>query len=84
MLLGGVIGIVLSYALSMVIPTLPMLGPLFEDTSGKGDIHLHISAFAMLSSAIVLLVVGVASGMVPALQASTLDQLRRSGTSRNG
>ena len=73
MLLGGVIGIVLSYALSMVIPTLPMLGPLFEDTSGKGDIHLHISEFAVLSSAIVLLVVGVASGMVPALRASKLD-----------
>src|SRR5271165_4640485 len=37
MLLGGIIGIALSYVLSMVIPTLPLLGPLFEDTSGKGD-----------------------------------------------
>jgi putative ABC transport system permease protein len=73
MLLGGVIGIVLSYVLSMVIPTLPMLGPLFEDTSGKGDIHLGVSAMAVLGSAIVLLVVGVLSGMVPALRASKLD-----------
>ena len=73
MLLGGVIGIVLSYVLSMVIPTLPMLGPLFEDTSGRGDIHLRISALAVMGSAIVLLVVGVASGMVPALRASKLD-----------
>ena len=45
MLLGGVIGIGLSYLLSAVLPTLPMLGPLFEDTSGKGDIHLRISAY---------------------------------------
>ena len=73
MLLGGVIGIVLSYLLSMVIPTLPLLGPLFEDTSGKGDIHLRVSAFAVMGSAIVLLVVGVASGMVPAFRASKLD-----------
>jgi len=73
MLLGGALGIVLSYALSMVIPTLPMLGPLFEDTSGNGDIHLRISAFAVMGSALVLLVVGVASGMVPALRASKLD-----------
>ncbi len=73
MLLGGVIGIVLSYVLSMVIPTLPMLGPLFEDTSGRGDIHLRISALAVMGSAVVLLVVGVASGMVPALRASKLD-----------
>jgi len=73
MLLGGALGIVLSYALSMVIPTLPMLGPLFEDTSGNGDIHLRISAVAVMGSALVLLVVGVASGMVPALRASKLD-----------
>ena len=73
MLLGGIIGIALSYVLSAVIPTLPMLGPLFEDTSGKGDIHLQVSAMAVMGSAIALLVVGVASGMVPALRASKLD-----------
>ena len=73
MMLGGVIGIMLSYALSAVLPTLPMLGPLFEDTSGKGDIHLRISAMAVLGSAIVLLIVGVFSGMIPALKASKLD-----------
>lgn len=73
MLLGGVIGIGLSYLLSAVLPTLPLLGPLFEDTSGQGDIHLRISAMAVLGSAIVLLVVGVLSGMVPALRASRLD-----------
>jgi putative ABC transport system permease protein len=73
MLLGGVIGIVLSYLLSAVLPTLPLLGPLFEDTSGKGDIHLRISAMAVLGSAIVLLIVGVFSGMIPALRASRLD-----------
>ena len=73
MLLGGVIGMALSYLLSLVMPTLPMLGPLFEDPTGKGDIHLHISAMAVLGSSLVLLLVGVISGMVPALRASKLD-----------
>jgi putative ABC transport system permease protein len=73
MLLGGVLGISLSYVLAMVIPALPLLGPLFEDTSGQGDIHLRISPLAVIGSSIVLLVVGVASGMVPALRASKLD-----------
>jgi putative ABC transport system permease protein len=73
MLLGGVIGIALSYVLSAVLPTLPMLGPLFEDTSGKGDIHLRISAMAVMGSAVMLLIVGVFSGMIPALKASRLD-----------
>ena len=73
MLLGGVIGIGLSYLLSAVLPTLPLLGPLFEDTSGVGDIHLRISAMAVMGSTAVLLLVGVISGMVPALRASRLD-----------
>ena len=73
MLLGGIIGIALSYVLSALLPSLPLLGPLFEDTSGKGDIHLRVSAMAVLGSAIVLLFVGVLSGMVPALRASRLD-----------
>jgi putative ABC transport system permease protein len=50
-----------------------LLGPLFEDESGKADIHLHISAMTVLLSTMVLLVVGVVSGLVPALRASKLD-----------
>jgi putative ABC transport system permease protein len=73
MLAGGVIGIVLSYLISWAVGTLPMLGPLFEDDSGKGDIHLHISLFTVLLSTAVLVVTGVASGLVPAFKASRLD-----------
>jgi putative ABC transport system permease protein len=49
------------------------MGPLFEDDSGRGDIHLHISMITLLVSTLVLLVVGVISGLVPALRASKLD-----------
>ena len=72
-LLGGLIGVALSYAISAAIGTLPLMGPLFEDTSGKADIHLHISPMTVTISAIVLLIVGVVSGMIPALRASKLD-----------
>lgn len=73
MLLGGAIGIILSYAISALVGTLPMMGPLFEDDSGKGDIHLQISLMTVFISAGVLLIVGVISGLVPALRASQLD-----------
>jgi putative ABC transport system permease protein len=73
MLLGGAIGILISYVIAASVGTLPMMGPLFEDDSGKGDIHLKISVMTVLLSTGVLLVVGVASGMVPALRASKLD-----------
>src|SRR5580765_4402798 len=73
MLLGGTIGVVLSYLIAWAVGTLPMMGPLFEDDSGKGDIHLRISVMTVLLSTGALLLVGVASGLVPALRASKLD-----------
>src|SRR5437660_7726675 len=39
-LIGGAIGIGLSCVLRVAIRTLPLMGPGFEDTSGKRDIHL--------------------------------------------
>jgi len=73
MLLGGVLGILVSYLIATAVGTLPLMGPLFEDDSGKADIHLRISMMTVLLSTGVLLLVGVASGMVPALRASQLD-----------
>src|SRR2546423_729120 len=73
MLLGGALGIVMAYGIAAIAPTIPMLGPLFEDTSGKGDIHLNISAMTVFLSTCVLLVVGVICGMVPAVRAAKLD-----------
>jgi putative ABC transport system permease protein len=73
MLLGGAIGVLLSYFIAWAVGTLPMMGPLFEDNSGQGDIHLRISILTVALSAAVLLVVGVISGLVPAMRASKLD-----------
>ncbi len=72
-LMGGVMGIALSYALSAAIGTLPLLGPGFEDTSGKRDIHLYISLTTVAVSTGILVLVAVLSGLVPALSASRLD-----------
>jgi putative ABC transport system permease protein len=73
MLLGGAIGVGLSYLIAWAVGTLPMMGPLFEDDSGQADIHLRISMMTVMLSTAVLLVVGVISGLVPAMRASKLD-----------
>lgn len=73
MMLGGLLGIMVSYAVAAAVGTLPMMGPLYEDESGKGDIHLRISMMTVLISTGVLLFVGVASGLVPASRAAKLD-----------
>ena len=69
----GMIGVLLSYVIAWSVGTLPMMGPLFEDDSGQGDIHLRISMMTVILSTMVLLVVGVISGLVPAMRASKLD-----------
>ncbi|HEY1481812.1 MAG TPA: ABC transporter permease [Candidatus Acidoferrum sp.] len=72
-LAAGAIGMMLSYALTSAIGTLPFLGPAYEDESGKVDIHLTLSVATLFLSTIILIVVGVISGWVPAMQAAKLD-----------
>src|SRR6202158_2793245 len=73
MVLGGAIGIVVSYLVAVGVGTLPLLGPLFEDDSGRADIHLRISFFTVTISTLVLLLVGVLSAVIPASRAANLD-----------
>jgi putative ABC transport system permease protein len=72
-LIGGGLGILLAYAVTAALPILPLLGPLYEDTSGKGDLKLVISATTVLGSTLILVLVGVLAGLVPAVKASRLD-----------
>jgi putative ABC transport system permease protein len=70
---GGLLGMALAYVAAAAVGTLPMLGPLFQDASGKRDIHLVISPAIALISTGILVLVGVLSGLVPALRASRLE-----------
>ena len=72
-LAAGAIGMLLSAALTSAIGTLPFLGPAYEDESGKVDIHLTLSVTTMVLSSLILIVVGVTSGWMPAMQAAKLD-----------
>ncbi len=72
-LAAGAIGMFFSWLLTSSIGTLPFLGPAYEDDSGKVDIHLNLSVMTMVMSSLILIVVGVISGWVPAMQAAKLD-----------
>lgn len=72
-LAAGAIGMMISWILTSSIGTLPFLGPAYEDDSGKVDIHLKLSVMTMFLSAVILAVVGVISGWIPAMQAAKLD-----------
>ncbi len=70
---GGIIGMALSFAVAGVIDTLPFLGPMYEDTSGKGDIHLRISTTTLLLSSGILILIGILSGLFPAVRAARVE-----------
>src|SRR5215831_7378106 len=72
-LAAGAIGMLFSAVLTSVIGTLPFLGPAYEDDSGKVDIHLTLSMTTMMLSSMILIIVGVLSGWMPAMQAAKLD-----------
>ncbi len=75
-LTGGALGFLLALALVNLIGSLPFLGAIFEDTSGRGDIHLTVSLSALIISSTILSVVGVIAGMIPAIRASRLNPVQ--------
>ncbi len=72
-MIGGIVGVILSVGLGAAIGSLPFLGPAYEDTSGKVDIHMHVSGGIIAASVLVLVIVGVLSGWIPAFRAARLD-----------
>jgi len=72
---GGLLGVLIGLALTEGVGTLPFLGPIFKDESGTGDIHLRLSQFAVVTSTIVLEIIGLVAGFLPALKASRLDPI---------
>jgi putative ABC transport system permease protein len=75
-LTGGLLGFVLAALLVKLIGSLPLLGPLFQDTSGQGDVHLAVSLSALIISSSILTAVGLIAGMIPAIRAARLDPVQ--------
>jgi putative ABC transport system permease protein len=72
---GGLIGVLIGWGVTAAIQTLPLLGPLFKQTNSEGDIHLHVSRFAIVASTTVLEAIGLVAGLLPAVKASRLDPI---------
>ena len=72
-ILGGILGYFLSVLIAGWIGAIPFLGPLFEDTSGQGDIHLIVNTRVFFVSFFTFTIIGLLSGTWPAIKASRLD-----------
>jgi putative ABC transport system permease protein len=72
--IGGVLGIVLAYAVALSVGRLTLYSA-FAKNGEAGDIRLIIAPGTLIASTLILGAVGLVSGMVPAFRASRLDPI---------
>jgi putative ABC transport system permease protein len=72
--IGGVLGVVLAYAVALSVGRLTLYSA-FAKNGEAGDIRLIIAPGTLIASTLILGAVGLISGMVPAFRASRLDPI---------
>jgi len=72
--IGGLLGIILAYVVALSVGRLTLYSA-FAKNAEAGDIRLMISPFTVIVATLILTLVGLISGMIPAVRASRLDPI---------
>jgi putative ABC transport system permease protein len=72
--IGGVLGVILAYVVALSVGRLTLYSA-FAKNGEAGDIRLIIAPSTLIASTIILGIVGLVSGMIPAFRASRLDPI---------
>lgn len=72
--IGGALGVLLAYGVSLSVGRLTLYSAMAKNAEG-GDIRLLIAPSTLLVATLLLIAVGLVSGMVPAVRASRMDPI---------
>jgi len=71
---GGLAGIAIAYLISWTVGSITLMSA-FGDNTGGGDIRLGINLSSLVVATVILSLVGIISGMLPAVRAAGLDPI---------
>ncbi len=72
--IGGILGVILAYVVALSVGRLTLYSA-FAKNGEAGDIRLIIAPGTLIASTLILTVVGLVSGMIPAFRASRLNPI---------
>ena len=72
-ILAGIAGMVIAIIATHLVPPMPLYSDMYKTANHEGDIILHASGSTMIVSFAILAVVGVISGLLPAMRAARMD-----------
>ena len=70
--MGGLLGVILSYGLVHIIGSRPFLADMMDDPTRQTDIQLLLSLDVLIVATAILMIVGLLSGLWPAVRASRI------------
>ena len=71
--LAGIVGMIVAVIVARLVPAMPLYSQMYKTANHEGDIILSASGSVMLTSFIILALVGIVSGFLPALRAARMD-----------
>ena len=71
--IAGIVGMAVAAVAGYLIPPMPLYSAIYKTANHEGDIILRASLNTMLASFIILALVGIVSGLLPAMRAARMD-----------
>jgi putative ABC transport system permease protein len=71
--LAGLAGVIVAFVITYLVPPMPLYSAMYKTANHDGDIILRASSGIVLVSFVILALVGMVSGLLPAIRAAKMD-----------